>query len=208
MIISYTDLLTRIQLLLDGEGATSDNLDTATLDAVISMAENRIYRDLRSRFNQKDFTSLTTTSNTVTIPSDLIAVAKVWITGEPLQAETEEFVRKYLDNGATGDCQYYAQAGNKIMFAPALTDGTTVNGRYYYRMTPLKTSFSNAMFTAYEDLYVYAALLEGEQFWPLANAPKWEKFYADILNSIRHDEKMAIYDGSTIRRRASTGRYR
>jgi hypothetical protein len=207
---AYSALLERVQLLLDGEGATAGSgaIDSATLDAVVNMAENRIYRDVRSRYNQKDFTALTTTSNAITIPTDLIAVTKIWITGEPLEATTEEFVRKFNANGSTGNVQFYAQAGSKIIFAPTVADGTTINGRYWAKLPELKTNFSNAMFQAYEDLFVYACLLEGEQFWPLANTPKWAQFYIDIKESIISDEKNAIYSGSTIKRKPSVGLYR
>lgn len=209
MITSYTDLMARIQSLLDGdEVELGGDFNSTTLDAVINMAENRIYRDLRSRYNQKSFTALTVTSNAVTLPTDLIAIEKIWITGRPLEPVSEEFLRKYNDNGSTGECKYYAQAGNQIMFAPALTNGTAINGRYYARLPALKTNFVNAVFAAYEDLFVYAALLEGEQFWPTLETSKFAMFYQDILKSIRHDEGQAIYNGGTVRVKPSTGRFR
>lgn len=207
---AYSELLTRVSALLHGEGANfgAQPNDSETLDIVVNMAENRIYRDVRSRYNQKDFTALTTTSNAVNIPADLIAVARIWINAKPLEATTEEFIREYNANGSTGDCTYYAQSGNTIIFAPALANGTAIIGRYYARLPALKTTFSNAMFAAYEDLFVYACLLEGENFWPIINAPKWAAFYENIKQSIVYDEKNAIYNGSTIKRKPSVGLYR
>jgi hypothetical protein len=202
-INSYSELLVQSQLLIDGEGApaSSGEVDQATLDAVISMAEDRVYRDLRSRYNQKAFSS-TVTSNAITIPTDLMAVAKIWVGDRPLLAETEEFVRNYNANGARGETSYYAQAGGTIIFAPALTDGTAIGGRYYYKLPSLKTEFVNPVFKAYENLFLYAILLESQGFWTIQDSQKWAGLYAEALASIKYDEKNAIYNGSTLKVRA------
>ena len=202
-INSYSELLVQSQLLIDGEGApaASGEVDQATLDAVISMAEDRVYRDLRSRYNQKAL-SATVTSNSIAIPTDLKAVAKIWVGDTPLLAETEDFVRNYNANGSSGEAKYYAQAGSAIIFAPALSDGTAIGGRYFYKLPSLKTNFVNPVFAAYENLFLYAILVEAQGFWTIQDPQKWASMYVEALNSIKYDEKNAIYNGSTLKVRA------
>jgi len=205
VITSFAGFLNRIVQLLDGEDVAGTVLDSDTLRTIARMGELRVYRDVESRFNQKAFSALTSLNNAVSIPADLSKVTKIWTDGKPLEAVTEEFLRNENDYQRSGDCKYFATAGNQLIFSPPLTDGTAINGRYQYRMEPLETAWPNAFFTAYEDLFVYAALVEGEPFYGALpeKLALWTQRYLDIKNSIEYDERNIAYNASSIRVRPS-----
>lgn len=129
-IASYSDLLVQVTRLMDGEDVTATELTLGTLNQIVGQAERRIYREVRSRHNEKAFSSLTVTSNLATLPTDFEASSVVHFGKAPLLPVPEEWLREYLNNGATGDCKYFAEAGASFMFGPSVADATTVQGRY------------------------------------------------------------------------------
>lgn len=206
MITSYSGYLSRIVQLMDGEDVSSTIMESQTLRTIARMGELRVYRDVVARFNQKSFSALTSTANAATIPTDLAKITKIWINKGPLEPVTEEFLREYNQYNNTGDCRYFAVAGNQLIFGPALADGTAINGRYQYRMDSLETNFNNAFFQAYEDLFIYAALVEGEPFYGAIpeKLALWTQRYLDIKNAVQFDEDNLGYNAGPIRVRPST----
>jgi hypothetical protein len=170
MIASYSDYLVQVMRLIDGDDVSVSEIPRATLEQVIGLAQRRIYRDVRSRYNEKAFASVTVTSNLAAIPSDFESMSLIHFGKNALLPVTEEWLRSYNQAGATGDAVYFASSGTSLMFGPAVSDGTAVQGRYFYRLAELtEANFSANTFIAREpDLFIYAALVEALPFFTKA----------------------------------------
>lgn len=198
MIASFDDLLLQVTRLMDGDNVSASELETATLLQVVSMAERRIYRELRSRLNQKAWTQ-TVTSNAITLPTDFEACAVVHFGGEPLQPVAEEWLRSYLDHNPTGDCRYFAEAGNALFFGPSVANGTAVQGRYFYRLPDLSsaTFSANTLIAREPDLFLYACLTEGVSFFG-KDPQYWEAKYQAVRDRINTDSVMTAASAGRI----------
>ena len=207
MITTWSQFLNRLLVLIDGDDPGSSSVPVNTLEAIISMGERRLYRELRSRFNEKSFSAVTTTSNAATIPSDFEASSVVHFGKKPIGPVSEEFLREYLNSNPTGDVRYFAAAGPSFMFGPAVADGTAVQGRYFYRLPALSAATlpTNALFAVAEDLFTYAALCESAPFFEQdARIPLWNAKYESIRDSLNRGTHSAAYSAGRMRVRPST----
>lgn len=207
-IASFNDYQVQITRLLDGEDVSVSNVTTDTLLQIINLAERRIYRDVRSRFNEKAFSAVTTTDSLAAIPSDFEAASVLHFGKKALEPVSEGWMMEYNECEPTGDCLYFCEAGTSFMFAPAVADGTALEGRYFYRLPDLDgTTFAANTFIAREpDLFIYAALVEAVPFFPrsAAHAAAWMERYTAIKDRLNSDRKRASSEGGRIRRRPST----
>lgn len=205
MISSYTDYLTQIQRLIDGDDVSASEIAHATLDQIAKLAQRRIYREVRSRYNERAFAGLTTTGNLAPLPADFESLSVVYIDGAPLEPVAEEWLREYLDTQPSGPCKYVARAGSSLMFGPALADGTTVQGRYFARLDDLTAAnFGANGFIAREpDLFIYAALLEAVPFFPTQQAQLFAAKYESIKASVNDATERTAAHAGRIRRRPS-----
>ena len=205
---TWTDFLLKLTRLISGDDANADAVPVSTLQDVIALGERRIYRELRTRHNEKAFSSVTTTSNAATMPTDFECASVVHFGKKALQPVTEEWLREYIENGAIGgDAIYFTHAGNTLMFGPAVADGTTVQGRYYCRLAGLSESTisTNAVYAIADDLFVYAALAESAPFFEQdARIPLWTAKYMAIRDQLNLNDRRAAYEAGRIRVRSST----
>lgn len=207
MIATYSQLLTELMRLIDGDEAANVGDSVASLQQAIGFAERRIYRELRTRYNEKSFTALTTTGNLATIPADFEALSVVYTDGKPLQPVSEEWLRTYLDDHPGGTtARYVACAGPSLMFGSALADGTAVNGRYFVRLPALSTATlpTNPLFAVAEDLFLYAAAIEaGPMFQKQEEMQAWGIKYQSLRDSINENARSSVYSAGRIIRRPS-----
>lgn len=208
MITTYASLLTELTRLIDGEDTSVSNIAVNTLQMLVNLGERRIYREVRSRHNEKAFSSVTVTSNTAALPSDFEACSIVHFGGIPLVPVSEEFLREYLDGNPTGDCRYFAEAGTNLMFGPAVADGTTVQGRYFYRIADLTDAnfSSNALVNKEPDLFIYAALAESGPYFGsehMKRIPYWEMKYASVRDRLNQAKTSTAYSAGRMTRRPS-----
>lgn len=206
MITSWTELLTELTRLMDGEDTTASNISPGTLTQLVYMAELRIYRQLRTRYNEKAW-GTTVTSNAMTLPADFVASSVLHFGGKPCEPVSEEFLLEYLNANPTGDTLYFAKAGSTLVFGPSVANGTAVQGRYYYKLPALTPASlpSNALFAVAEDLFVYCALAESAPFFGQdARIPLWEAKYASVLEQLNKNDHVAAYSAGRMRTRPST----
>lgn len=209
MIASYTDYLVQITRLIDGDDVTASEVSTETLNQVIGLAERKIYRDVRSRFNEKAFSAVTVTGNLATLPTDFEAVSIVHFGKLALLPCAEEWLREYIEEGHTGDCKHFAAAGNSLMFGPAVADGTALQGRYFCRLPDLTpaTFAANALIAREPDLWIYAALVEAAPFF--VNAQKQGQMfmekYEQIKDRVNVDSSRIATNAGRVSRSASSG---
>ena len=207
-IASYPQLLTDITRLIDGEDVSITQVAPATLAQVINLAERRVYRDVRCRWNEKPFSGVTVTGNLAAIPADFESLSTVHLGKKALEPVTEEWLREYLNNGASGDARYVAPAGGSLMFGPAVADGTAVQGRYFYRWPDLtQANFSANLLIANEpDVFLFACLVEAVPFFSTGagQAQAWGEKYESVKERINTQHERMTANAGRIKRRAST----
>ena len=204
-IANFADLLTQVTRLMDGENVSVTELSYETLVQVVGQAERRIYREVRSRHNEKAFSAVTVSSNLATLPTDFEACSVVHFGKKALEPVSEEWLREYNDNGATGDCVYFCEAGDSLMFGPAVADSTALQGRYFYRHPDLTTATfaANTLIANEPDLFIHACLAEGVAFFQ-KDPTYWEQKYQDVRDRINADKNRTAYSAGRIRIRPST----
>lgn len=206
MISTYSGLLTELVRLIDGEDVSASEVPSSTLAQIIHLGELRIYREARTRYNEKAW-AITVTSNLATLPTDFQASSIIHFGGKALEPVSEEWMLEYLDDSPTGDCKYFAKSGTSLKFGPAATDGQTVQGRYFYKLSDLDetTLPTNALFAVAEDLYLYAALTESAPFFGQdERIPIWSAKYAEILARLNLNDSRAAFSAGRMRRKPST----
>lgn len=206
-ITTWSQLLERLLVLIDGDDAGSSTIPVATLTAIVRMGEDRIYREVRTRFNEKAFAAVAVTSNLAPIPTDYKAPSIVHFGRKPLDPVAEAWLQDYNLWSQGGEALYFAEAGASLLFGPAVTDGTLVQGRYFCRLPALAEAgtITNALFLDANDLFLYASLSESAPFFDQeARIPLWEGKYRSIRDAINKESQMAAYSVGRMKRRPST----
>lgn len=208
MISNYADLLLKVfQLASNDDNASALSVPANTMRTVIALAEKRVYRDVRSRHNEKAF-AITVTGNLAALPADFEAASVVHFGKLPLQPVSEEFLLEYLNTQPSGQCRYFAEAGTSFIFAPAVADATVTQGRYYFRFADLdETTFSaNTLLAKEPDLFIYAALMESAPFFTASAqlAPLWSQKYEAIKDRINTEKQRAATNAGRASIRPST----
>lgn len=206
-IVSLAELLTEVTRLLDGEDVSVTDLATSTLTRTLRIAEKRIYRELKSRFNEKAFSGVTVTGNLAPIPSDFKSAASVSFGKKALLPMPDNWMLEYLDGQRAGPCRYFSEAGASFRFAPAVTDGTALQGRYFCELPALTSTTipTNAVFQEADDLFVYATLVEAAIFFSKGKLqPAWEAKYESIRDTLNLQTMRSAYSAGRMRVQAST----
>jgi hypothetical protein len=206
MITGYDTMLMRLQQLISGDDVNADAVEASVLSAVLQMAEQRIYSEVRSRHNEKAFTG-TTAGNLFAMPSDYVACSVVHLGGKPLEPVAEEWAREFNDTHTAGDGLYFAEAGNSLLFAPQLADGTALQGRYFCRFPYLTAAnfSSNTLAVNAGDVFLYAGLAEAApMFNQDARIQLWEAKYEAVKRRLNNEKTRNAATAGRIRIRNST----
>lgn len=203
-ITTYSGLMTEIMRLIDGEDVTGSDIPVQTLATIIHFGEQRIYREARTRYNEKAWPATAAASNLIALPSDFIASSVAHFGKRPLTPipENELIERLYIYQGG-GDCENYCNSGSNFMFYPAIADGTVLQGRYFYKLPDLdETTFAaNELVNAHDDLFIYAALsVSAPYFGQDARMPLWEAEYRRIADEVSILNHHSAYSSGRIRR--------
>jgi hypothetical protein len=204
-INTIADLYTEIVRLLDGDDPDITDLSTDTLARLLTVAQKRIYREVRSRWNEKEFTSLFVTGNLATLPSDFESHSICHFGKQALIPVDEDVIRDYWSQHG-GQEKYFAVAGSSFTFWPPIDDGTELQGRYYARLPDLTDDnlTLNDLFQNADDLFVYAALVESAPFFgQAAQMQTWESKYESIVEALNLHNHRSAYSAGRLRRRPS-----
>jgi hypothetical protein len=214
--LTYAGFLVELMRLIDGDEASPTDLPLGTLAQIIELAERRIYKDVRSRYNEKSFADALTggvvvptvvTNNLAPLPDDFESASLVHFGAAPLNPVSEEFIIEYNLQDSSGDCLHFAEASNNFTFAPAVADATLVQGRYFARLPAIDatTILTNALFINEHDLFVYGCLIEAAPiFKKFAELPVWEKKYQDVKDRVNARRAGAAYSAGRMRLQPST----
>jgi hypothetical protein len=204
-LATYSDLKTSIANYL----ARSDL--TTQIPDFITLAENRLRRELRTRKMLKLVSAtMTANDNTLSLPSDFLALRDVHLAttpARPLNFQTPSvFFRnaRVTDTGVPVD---YTILDAEFQFAPIPDTNYATRMLYYAAPTYLSdANTTNVFISNYPDALLYAALGEAEPY--LMNDERlatWAALYQRAIDSITssddQDEYSAVPLTMTLARR-------
>jgi hypothetical protein len=181
---NYTDLKATVADYLARTDLTTQIPDFITL------AENRLRRDLRLRQMIKVVTTTTTASDaTVALPSDFLEMRDIHIETNPIQTVIYQNPSNFFRNSNVtvgGMPSYYTVTGSEFQFAPVPDSAYTLKMIYYAAPTYLSSSVSSNVFLATcPDLLLYASLGEAEPYLMNdARVATWAALYDKGLTSL------------------------
>jgi hypothetical protein len=181
---NYTDLQSTVADYL----ARTDL--TTQIPTFITLAENRLRRDLRLRQMIKVVTTTTTASDaTVALPSDFLEMRDIHIETNPIQTVIYQNPSNFFRNSNVtvgGMPSYYTVTGSEFQFAPIPDSAYTLKMIYYAAPAYLSSSVSSNVFLATcPDLLLYASLGEAEPYLMNdARVATWAALYDKGLTSL------------------------
>lgn len=149
--------------------------------------------------------SITSTNNLAPLPSDVLELIRVQIgTANPMDYIAEEGLLRFLaTQTGSGTARQFTRQGNSLLFFPALTDGTTVAGRYYSKGDDISTNVLSAAFNKYPDVWLYAALASAAPF--IGEDQRiviWKMEYRGRLLAANRNDRISRQSGSRLTVRA------
>jgi hypothetical protein len=216
--VTWTDYLVNLLRLITGDETATNikDMPLSTLRQIIELGEARVYKEVRTRFNEKSFASaivggvtapLEVTNNLAPIPDDFEACSVLHFGKLPLRPAPEVVVIEANNGGSSGEAAFFAEAGGSFTFYPAVEDGAEVQGRYFCRLPALgpQTTETNALMTAEPDLFIYAALAEsGPIFNKFREAPLWDGLYQRVRDRVNKRSGNAAYSAGRMSVQPST----
>jgi hypothetical protein len=183
---TYTDLQSTIADYL----ARTDL--TTQIPTFITLAENRLRRDLRIRPMLKVVTTPTVAGDsTVALPNDFLEMRDLHTESSPIQTIVYQNPSNFFRNtkastADSGSPKFYTVMGSEFQFAPIPDSAYTLKMVYYATPTYLGSSNSSNVFLANcPDLLLYAALGEAEPYLMNdARVATWAQLYDRGLNSL------------------------
>ena len=189
--MTYAELVTAIRSYTEVD---SNVFSSTVVDTFITLAENRILRDIDLDNFKKDATATTTSGNRfIATPSDLLTQRQVFITvsGEqiPLELRDVSFMKEYWpDYTDTGTPKYYSiYNDNTIYLAPTPDAAYSIQLSYIYRPTQLSSSNTETWVSKHApEALLYACLIQAYSFTkgPLEMLQFYEQSYQQALQGL------------------------
>lgn len=173
-ITTYSQLLTAVSEWLD------DNQYTANASDFITLAENRMRRELRLfDMEARATASCSTSSHFLALPTGFCAFRRMQLNTTPIS--NLEYVSQdqmeLFRQSASGQPKRYTITAGQIEFDRTPDSAYTAEMNYYKLTDLIVTSQeTNEIFPEFADLYLYCALSEGATFLQ-EDASVWEQKY-------------------------------
>ena len=176
---TYTNLKLAVADWLHRSDLTSQIVD------FISLAEEKMWHDLRVREMEND-TTVSTTSRTVALPTGLLEIRRAYINTNPPKLikfmSPEQIMNNY--NASNGEPKYYTIVGSNIQFERTPDSSYSVYLQYYKKLTALSGSnATNDILTYYPSVYLFGTLLQAAAYMvDDIRVPLWEQKYRDAVD--------------------------
>lgn len=195
--MAYAQVRENVRLLIEGD-EIGNTFDTGTLDLLISMGENRVYRSLRAD-TMRTSATLTPASNLVALPADLLELERVFVGGYQVEVVDDWRLEELIADGVNASgVAYCAHIGTNLKFWPAATTNATV--WYYQKPAAMLTANESTTYLRYPEVFLYAAVAESAPFvGEDARLPMWESKYQQHLADANRVEKYRVFGGSQLR---------
>ena len=192
-ITTYTELETAVKNWL--HRADLDN----RIPEFIALAEARFYigsNPVRT-ISMQARTTGTTASGALSLPSDYLETIRLVCTSSgkynSLEYMTADLFSKYED--INGIPRWFTLLNGEIKTAPNSDADYVLD--YYKRLPSLESTTTNAILTAYPNLYLYGALLEASPYvGDNAETMLWAQAYDDAVKGINKSENKKFESAS------------
>ena len=177
---------------------------TSVIPDLITLAETKILRDLRTREMETAFSSTMAADGTLAIWSNYIDLKEAYISASPirfLERKNARFIReKYALASVVSTPRFIAREGTNFIFGPYPDSQYTVNGIFYKNRGPLSTNTTHAIFTNNPDVYLFGTLLETVPYLKdEKRVPIWEQKYQSALEHANRKSVREEFSGSDLR---------
>lgn len=195
----YSSFRTAIPGWLDWTGST-----TTQVDDLISVAEKKVYKVLRTRANEFGFSINVASDGTAAVPADYEEMKSARMNASPqrkLERKSVEFIyANYGDRSVTGNQLYFAREASNFIFAPSGSTGDVMKGVYYRSGTSMAVNSTlNSIFSAHPDIFLMAALAESTLFIGAdSRIQAWETKFQELVAIANQKAKDEDYSGSTL----------
>lgn len=195
-LANYADLQTAVANWLNRADLT------AYIPDLITLAESRIYKDLRVSAMEANL-SATISGGVIAIPAGYLEMKYAYVnssTAAPLIRKTAAWIYEYYQTRAADrEPQFYASDQGNFIFGPYPDSTYTINGTYYQKLPALSTSSTNWFMTNHPGLFLFGTLLEAEPFLKNDNRLAiWQAKYNEIRDAIALTEKRERFSGSSL----------
>lgn len=206
MIDTYSDFMSHLGRMVTFEGDNPGDASIQTLQTVLALAEERIYHDAKTGYNEVPFTGVTA-ANAYTLPANFRSTSIVHFGGYPLEPVAAEFLQAYNQNQQCPQTRYFAALGRTLRFGPAVADGLTVQGMYFAALPSLAsdTYESNQLVLASPSLFLFACMVEAAPMYGFQDQVQlWNARYGEVLGRLNLERERAAYSAGRAKRRPST----
>jgi len=181
-LTTYAELQTAVANYLARTDLTSQIPD------FIYIAETRLRRQLRIN-EMLTQTSLTVSSNQITLPTDFLELRDIHFENNPvwtLEYQSPDLFYRNLQTQTSGITVYYTMIANNIKFAPTPNTSDAVSMLYYQKPAYLSSTVTTNVWTENcVDALLYGSLAEAEPY--LMNDPRlqtWAQLYERAISDI------------------------
>lgn len=206
---TYHSFRTAVMHLIEGDVPSTDGI--TAVDTMIALGESVVHYGgnfagdgryigaLRASTMEAPFNEVAA-ANACPIPEDCMSLSILWVDGgEPLEMVAERDLRARLPHVSAAKARMAAQAGESIIFSPAVQDGAVVGGRYYAKPPALKDEL-HATFNRYPGLYFYAALASSAPFYgQTEKLALWQAWFRTLLDQANVQERTRVSSGGRMR---------
>jgi hypothetical protein len=170
-----------------------DNLSAYT-DDFVTIADARIGREVRSRYQQQRSTA--TIDDYLSLPSDFLAMRSIWLSSGgtiyKLQYLTPDALLLMYPTTTTGTPRHFTIIGDEVRFGPLPSSALTAELWYFKKFSALAVE-TNDLFLANPDLWLYASLCAATPFLKNdARIAMWEAQYTAVKNQLNQSEDSAV----------------
>lgn len=199
-IASYSDLQTAA---LNWANRVGDSVVTGVIADLITLAENRIFREMRIRQMESAFSGTIAANGTLAIPSDYLALRYIYVSGTnpvtTLKRRPPEYIyENYPTRTGNGIPQFIAEEAGVFIFGPYPDSQYTIAGSYFAKPGAI-ASGSNWFIANAPGIYLFSTLVEIALFLKDdAEAQRWEARYQDTKQQLMMQDKLDQHSGSEI----------
>jgi len=195
------DTLANLKLAITERLDIGSAMSNTQLDDVIRFAENKVVKKLRVRDMESALASTIAADGTSAVPTGYLDLKYAYVNTSPirkLERKAPEWIYEKYPARALGQESFIAREGSNFIFGDAGTPGRIVKGIYYASPTAM-TATINSLFTAYPEVYFFAALSECESFIGRDDRINlWESKYQQVLTFANQQDKDEGFGGGPI----------
>ena len=172
---------------------------TDQIPNLIELAEDRIYRELRCKYNLEVLDFPDHGSAVLALPADYREA--LYVHWDLQELEKRVIIHPWRYRGGAhrinyyvGMPRYWSDNGPEIVLQPSL-DGPYDLSLTYFRTlkgTLVDDTDTNAVLTAAPDLYLYATLVVGQSFLIGDTIPLWDSQYRNALSDLNTEFNMNL----------------